>query len=318
MKLLALLIFFGSIQLFALDIPTCGHVISVNALRSFNQVAEQLHGGNQREPRAGSLIRQYLSETGAVTFRHRFSNGIGGTGPEKLVVLVSPESFPTFRRLFAENNPNLFEHLHNPGQGTLMVRWMNLAITYAYNHSEYRFPTVGSIGPMILLSDSETLRLRDYFELNKTGQARFRYPDQITGFNFPKDGYSGNCTTWIGFIPLADQTSSRVVVAGSVDDYGDRQGQAPREGVLSDYSAEGSGVDAALLNKVWNPNLHGMLWPDVLGIPMSEAIHTNPGWVAISLTARARDERVPFVALYTNNHTVIPDPFNPAVHPVGP
>jgi hypothetical protein len=296
-------------------IPRCGVWVSG---RPFEVVAKDLHGGEQNFPTAQSTLGNYLRKSGAETRLIRFDNGEGGQGFKKLVVLVSPATFPLFSQLFGKKNPNLLEHLHTPNQGTLMMRWMTETFSYASPHGEWRFPTVGSLGPMILLSDTEAARLEKYWKLNKDGQTMCRHPNEIPGYNYPPDAYINNCTAWIGHLPIGDETLSRASAAGSVDNYGDGGGRRQRSRTLRSYVPpdELTAREAQLMAEVWGAPVHERLW-DLLRIPFGKANHTNPGWVATSLTAVAKHERVPFVALYVDDATKFPEPFDPQIHRVG-
>ncbi|MBI4403323.1 MAG: hypothetical protein HY537_04140 [Deltaproteobacteria bacterium] len=299
-------------------VPQCADKIAQKSLKSLEAVAQKLHGGDPLHPTEKSLLGRYQKKTGAAfTIRTFPANPMTGErGPRKLVVAVSPQTFQLFFKMFGKEFPNLLEHLHSPRQGTLRVRWMTQVFSYAKPSGEWRFPTEGSIGPMILLSDSEALRLHDYFVLNqKSANANpyyARYPNNIPGYNYPKDAYSENCTTWFGHIPLGDETDEEVVCPGSLCGYGDNQGRAPRRGTLTDYPVPQNFPDGELLKKVWSVPLHKRLW-DLLEIPFERANHTNPGWVALSLTGLAKTVRVPFIAYYTSDHTHIRRNFSPQI-----
>jgi len=298
-------------------VPSCVKLISE---KSLDDLARELHGGNPLHPSRKSLLGQYLKLSGAASAIKRFKKDkYGHRGPEKLVVAVGPNTFKLFSEMFGENFPNLLEHLHTPEQGSFKARWMTQVFSSATPHGTWRFPEEDSIGPMILLSDSEVARLHDYFRLNSgaTRQTMFRCPDQIPGYHYPKDAYSGNCTTWFGHIPLGDKTHRTVTVAGSVDTHGDRLGKEARTDTLTDYVApQFDEATVQLMKKVWSPDLHERLW-DLLGIKFRLANHTNPGWVALSLTGLVGSDRVPFVAYYTSDPSHIPAPFNAHIELVG-
>ena len=76
-------------------------------------------------------------------------------------------------------------------------------------------------------------------------------------------------------------------------------------------------ADRAQLKKVWSARLHEPLF-ELLGVPLALANHTNPGWVALSLTGLVDEKRVPFVILYTVNHKQVPEPFDTMIRAVGP
>jgi hypothetical protein len=294
-------------------VPSCAQWVSA---RTFDEVARELHGGNNKQISPESRLGRYLAQSGAAIKYHRFADGTGGFGPEKPIVAVSPDTFPLFSRLFGSEYANGFEHLHTPGQGTLLTRWMTHTFSYATLGGEWRFPQVGSIGPIILLSDNEANRIEKYWALNETGSHICRAPNMIPGYGYPADAYIGNCTAWVGHIPLGDETYETVTSAGSIDQWGDGAGSSPRVGTLTDYPAI-AGIDETLLREVWGNPLRKRLW-DILEIPFELANHTNPGWVAISLTALAKDERVPFVVAYVENATQIPEPFESSISAVGP
>lgn len=294
------------------NMPDCASHVSG---RSLGQILHEFHGGNPHHPTPESLLGRYLAQSGAQSYVQRFSNGSGGFGPEKLVVAVSPHSFELYANLVGRTYPNAFEHLHTPQQGTLMMRWMSQTFSYGRLNGIWRYPRAGSIGPTILLSDAEALRLSDYFKLVQVNNS-LAYPTMIRDFNYPRDAYMGNCTTWVGHIPLGDEIKNQIVCPGSIDRWGDQQGSEARHGALTAYP-DLPNVDMNLMRRVWNPNLNLRLW-ELLGIGMEGANHTNPGWVAISLTALANPERVPFVVAYVENHTSVQWPIHPQISPVGP
>lgn len=308
------------LPIFANEVPSCRHLLSQKTLA---QRSIELHGGNPLCPTANSRLGQYLHQSGATTLIHRFAAGRDAElGPKKLVVAVSSTTFPLFKQMFGETFP-ILEHLHTPDQGTLIIRWKTQIFTYAQSRGDWRFPSLGTLGPMILLSSSEVGRLEDYVQLNRQGPSMFREPDQIPGYGYPRDAYFRSCTAWFGHIPLGDKTYNEVISNGSIDQYGDKAGPAPRRGRLRDYPLSGLPpelpVDRALVKKVWNPNLPIRLF-DLLEVPgaFQNGNHTNPGWVVLTLTGLVGNERVPFVAYYTADHTQIPLPFDPKITLVGP
>lgn len=300
-------------------IPNCAHYVSKD--RTQAQVLHELYGGSLEDPAPRSRLSRYLKKTHAAYGMKRFAkNRDGDRGPAKLVVAVSPKTFPVFKELFGSTYANGLEHLHTPGQGTLLVRWMTQTFQYARPSGEWRFPEVGSLGPMIILSDSEAERLRDYWVLNRYGQKHHRQPWLIQGYGYPTDAYGGNCTAWFGHIPLGDQTESKITAPGSIDRWGDGGGRAPRHGVLQKYGDPfpvlGNGIDVALLKKVWSAPLSARLFT-LLKVPFELANHTNPGWVALTLTALTRRDRVPFVIYYTDDHTRLPAHLESQINLVG-
>ena len=301
-------------------VPTCGRYLSG---RSLAEVAVDVHGGKILKPTVKSRLGRYQAKTGAKIFLHRFPRTKGGAlGSQKVVILVSESSFPDFAKLFGATFPNGFEHLHTPNQGTLMMRWMDRTVSngrISGGDRLWRFPTHGSIGPLILLSDDEVKRLQCYFRLTER-RSDLVNPTRIEGYNYPEDAYIQNCTAWLGHIPLGNNTVTKITVPGNQDGPKETH-QRPRTGQLSQYNPKAvmpdRDSDRALLQQVWSQELHEPLF-ELLGVPLALANHTNPGWVALTLTGIVGNDRVPFVIFYTNDHTQIPQNFNPQITPVGP
>lgn len=197
---------------------------------------------------------------------------------------------------------------------------MSQTFSYARPGGRWRMPTEGSIGPLIVLSDSEAFRLQDYFRLNRSGWVHARQPWTIPEYGFPNDAYGGNCTAWFGHIPFGDETQTEIDAPGSIDAWGDRQGRGMRRGTLREYPLPmlpvGQEQDGDLLRRVWGAQLHTRLW-DLIGVPFKEASHTNPGWVALTLTGRAPNDRVPVVFYYAKDHTKIAARFKTEIELVG-
>lgn len=298
----------------------------------------RLHGGDPLAPTPNSRLGRYLSESKAITFLYSFPvDPFGGRREKKkLVVLVSPQSFETFKKYFGHTYPNILEHLHTPNQGTLILRWGDWTTGRSDNtgqlnfREEWRFPSPGSLGIMIHFSDSEAQRIANYFEMTNLGDdtnndndadnVELSNPSTIRGFHYPRDFYLGNCTAWCGHIPVGDQRVRRVTSPGNRDGAPSQWGRA-RTSTLHAYpnsSLEGySDRERRIIRRVWAPSLHQPLF-ELLGIPLRLANHTNPGWVALTLTGLVGNDRVPFVVLYTHNHRTVPELFDPQINPVGP
>lgn len=271
-------------------------------------------------PTPRSRLGRYLAETGARKFRYRFQFG-QKVGPEKLVIVVGPESFEAYNRHVVRGNPNLIEQVNgpsvllNPGMAVpsyaihFWFRWLNLVYDYAgepgFRSNPWRF-SQGKTNAVMMLSDSETSRWADYLDLTGDPKTPFRYPQNIEGFNYPRDAYVGlgNCTGFFFHAPVGDEQSSSVTSCGKLDRFGADIGPEARTATLKDYEVPAAFADrAAQFKRVWNPKLNARLL-DVLGFPVEEGHHTGGSDVAGGLLSVSSNDRVPFVVYYHEDHRV--------------
>lgn len=296
---------------------------------SLEDTAQLLHGGNPLAPHPESLLGRYIGETQAATVVRRFprdTNYNDLVSPERLVVAVSPQTLDAFRRLLA-SRPEIFGQLHTPEQGTLLVYFLGRTGTYASLSQDFRFPTVGTMLPAILLSSTEGARLNQYFNLGtffREDSILAQHP-WLTGFCLPS-GYS-SCTHWIGNMPIGDRRVSQYTLPGRVDQYASNAlladpvaDRAPRVSqltpfqynfrardnvTLSDGRVLDSAAKARFLSRVWQTPDAPEQFANMLGLGEQNLAgeFANPGWVALSVLGGAPVERAPVVFVFVDNHT---------------
>ena len=178
------------------------------------EVQRLTYGENPLIPSAESRLGKCIAETGAQTVIKQFpqypyqtiDNGAGlldqmvETGPQTLVVAVSPASFAAYQKYFS--GVEYLIHIHTPGQGTLMMGHRGNAFQYHGSSDSMRAPGAGTILPHLLLSTSEGQRVAQYAELMKRSSGVAERPWTIPGY-CPTGGY-GSCTHWVGHIPIGD------------------------------------------------------------------------------------------------------------------
>jgi hypothetical protein len=273
-----------------------------------SEVQELVYGKKPLKPSPGSLLGKYISETGAKTMVRTFSTTAeenGPQGPPKLVVALSAKSFPIYQKYFGR--PEFLVHTHGPQQGTLYVAHDENVYNWNGNQGDLRFPAEGSLWPHILLKSSEAERTRNYFALHLEDTQFAMRPWE----KYPKycaEGAYTNCSHWIGNLPIGDKLVSAYRYPGYVDDYAANhiqgferkkaEDQAPRVKTLVPYEAENE-----LEQMVYKAPGHQQL-AGVIGIMRQQdrAELANPGFVLVTLTARAPTERVPFMFYAVADH----------------
>jgi hypothetical protein len=279
-----------------------------------------LVGSDPLRPSKQSLVGQYLAQTGAATMVRRFPVAPDSTvlGPERLVVAVDMKTITAFKRLIAQSE-NYFGQLHTPLQGTLRVAHGGSAGTYGALDGSLRMPSHGTMLPLVVLSTSEGGRMTRYFELGRAAQSGMLGVDSYDWSlsdsalkPWSLEGYCArgayaSCTHWIANIPIGDRLVTEYSFPGWVDhdpytpeEWRGPQSPEPRVALLDPYGLSGAGsMGRELIMDVWSVPGHQQL-ADVLGVTEQAlaAELTNPGWVAITMTARVPQERLPVVFLF--------------------
>jgi hypothetical protein len=291
---------------------------------SVNEAGLILHGGDPLNPSNNSLIGRYLRDTGASSMVRTFTqaNPNGNASPQRLVVAISPASFPKFKELFSERN--FLFHTHGPGQGTLYIAHNGKAGSYANLSSDVREGTSGSVWPLLLMSTNEGERMEQYARLGRINGQMAKTPWILKdGQNsYCKIGGYNSCTHWIGEIPIGERTVPTYTFPGNRRDDPYSGGTslasdatadaAPRTSPLTPYQVprDTSSSDVQheqlerLASRVWKPGAGNELLADAIGMKREhlEGEFANPGWVLNSFTAGASQERVPVVFYWVDNH----------------
>jgi hypothetical protein len=308
----------------------------------FDEVQTLMHGGDPLHPSPDSLVGRYLQESGAQTVIRSFSQSTeaaGPQGPQRLVIAISTASMPLYKKYF--DRPELLIHTHAPNQGTLYFAHNGRAGSYANNGSfanplvvaaddakAVRFPSVGSIWPSILLKSTEGQRALQTFRLGSSSLGAWAQRPWDFGLDYCAKGGYTSCTHWFGNLPIGDRLVREYAFPGNVDRWvgnavwermpNEVQGNLEgRIQVLGNYDPNQLNIDPtntldalakekirALVARVWKPAQGNEQLADVLGLRPHNlrGEFANPGWVAITLTGAAPQERVPFVFLSTADH----------------
>ncbi len=153
---------------------------------------------------------------------------------------------------------------------------------------------------MIIMSSTEGARADRYFQFFERERENAKNPwnlvDEKDRTYCARGGYQ-NCTHWFMQLPVGDKEVRSYTFPGSVDAYGDGQGKSSRRGSLSAHN----GGDFA--KEVWTAPGHEML-ADLVGLRSSHLRGelANPGWLLITLTGVAKNDRVPVVFYVTSDH----------------
>jgi len=278
---------------------------------SLEEVNRMVHGGDPLRPSAESLLGKYIRQTGAarqeVEFPIYHDDGSSSPGPKRLVVAVSQESLPVFKRLFVrEEFLTVTGHAYLSHHGR--VNACNLV------DGEFRMPS-SEFTPMpwVQLGSTEGQRLTQCMRFFK------KYSDpgvwgawnsknlQYTSWSLEGDcatgGYMG-CTRWIGDLPIGDTRVMEYAFPGPVDAsavrYYGAAAIAPRPRVqrLAPYEHADP-----LVHQVWKvPG--NMQFAEAIGLKEEnlKANFTNPGWLIATLLGPAPIERVPVVFVVRGNH----------------
>jgi hypothetical protein len=301
-----------------------------------------VHGGNPLNPSADSLLGRYIQETGAATLVRSFSQDAtpnGPQGPQRLVLAMSAESMPVYKKYF--DRPEFLIHAHAPGQGTLQFAHNGRVGTYANNQSyadplntlansatppgnATRLPSTGSVWPHIVLKSTEGQRATQVFRLGSSQHGTLaQRPWEMNNGYCAAGGYT-SCTHWIGNLPLGDRQVTEYTFPGYVDTYAGNTQWAGRPGEvmgniegrtqeLRAYDANAiatsyQGIDSekfrALVSRVWKAPAGNQQLADLLGLRANNlrGEFASPGYVGVTLTGAAPAERVPFVFLSTVDH----------------
>jgi hypothetical protein len=278
------------------------------------EVRELYVGANPLSPTPDSLVGRYLAESGATSLVRRFpvEPGSQQMGPERLVVAVSAESLPLFKKYFTRPT-------HFSVTGHNFVTHNGKVSSHSSRFADFRLPgTAHTPLSATLLKTTEAERMDNYFRLLKetmgTGGSwgnPAMQPWRMPGY-CATSAY-GTCTQWIGNVPVGDRLVTSYRYPGPVDRYGTRLPNdtgGPREAPLAPYAG-----GTPLFRRVWKAPAGNEQLAYVLGLGAQNerAELTNPGWVISSLLGPISQERVPVVFVVEPNHrTPIPADFKPA------
>lgn len=306
-----------SIVLTLTFVCTFGHTaLAENA--TLQDVTIATYGESIYQPSPESALGRYLTESGASTVLRRFLTAPEGNeippsepGDEKLVVAVSPRSFQSFLNHFGGRN--YLYHVHTPSQSTLRVAFNGRIGSYAQLSGQFRYLNAGTMMIPIMLADSESSRVNNYFNLGLQSEDAALYPWYFTDSDnqpySPVSGWTG-CTFWFGNIPMGDQQMNEYSFASGPDD---ADGSRPNTGVLRVFNRFANdslpSSQMGLAHQVWSAPGHQLL-AEVLDVKINNlrGEFANPGWVAYTLLGSVSANRVPIVFLLVDDETRPIDP----------
>ena len=272
---------------------------------NLREVQQLLHGGNLAAPTEDSLLGQYLKETGAKTLLRTFGmrppvTSAGGLqGPQRLIVPISPASFAAYEKYFYNHNfMSVWAH----------AQVMQAGQIFSYSHAfvPFRLPgTPNTALPQIILSSSEAQRLEQYSQLFKAPHNGGNFLNRANAAMYPwalpgycaTGGYSGNCTQWIGNIPIGDKLVSEYRFPPNFEMR--LEDKSPIRAPLAAYEHKNE-----LMKRVWkapgNEQLADVIGQHDAGV---NAEFANPGWLVSTLIGPTTNERVPLLFIVVEDHT---------------
>lgn len=261
-------------------------------------IHNDLYGADLTNPSPESKLGKYLTESGASVRLIQPSNnkdGTGGPGPAKLVVAVSERSLVAFKNAFMGIN-----FMSVLGHANILFKEK----VYSFGGGaagDFRLPSVGTPLPIVILKQSEALRLNNYLDLTTKNEFRgwtnaLKQPWLLPGYS-AKGGYSC-CTHHIGNIPIGDLLVNEYKFPANMENDTDK---SPRAQKLRPYHAEGNNQ---FLKEIWKAPGHQQ-FADVLGQQEANLAgnFASPGWVIQTLIGPTTSERVPVIIYVTNDHT---------------
>lgn len=312
----------------ALSIAQAGSQLAISSEKTLEEMRILTYGPDPLHPAPESLLGRYLAETGATTVIRTFLRAPAGSihppsvpGPEKLVVAVSDRSFAAFSRYFSAEH--LLIHYHTPRQNTLVLAFKGRMGSYANHNRAMDFGTVGTLLMPILFSEAESHALTKYFNLASVDSLVVREPwilKNSSGEAYaPYDGYAGQCTYWLGNIPVGAQLSDAYEHASATDP----DATHPISKRLVDYSLIVKNGRPQTLTRRESEMLH-LVWSvpgrqqlgELLGQREAKLRGelANPGWAAYTLLGSVSTDRVPVVFRFVADHTLPIDPtFDPLI-----
>ena len=250
----------------------------------------------------------------------------------RLVVEVTPRTFPLWKKYFSNSTSPYLFHFHTPSQGTVMAGFQNRFIggwgREEGNH--IRFPSTGTFAPMMVFSNSEMKNIQTYFEvrtkLRELGIEISNSPDhkddgtpidkfkkygipkgldpgniesetahkpwELQGMGFKEVIYGGECTAWLGEMPVGRPILKQIEISTA-------------EGKSRVYNLKPvsmNGKVGKLFSQIWTyPYKERIV--DLLKIPVKNTYHQNPGWLFVGLTEWALQTRVPVVFVFNDQKT---------------
>lgn len=266
---------------------------------SLQETQVLFYGGDVQHPTEGSLLGQYLKQTGAKTKMVGFAKKYreADLGPEKLVVAVSPQTFEKFKEIILSNH-----HFMTVVGHANVIHGGNF---YNYNgqKSEIRALGQGTPFPLLILKTTESQRMTRYMDLTTDprysswiGQNPLKKPWYLENY-CAKGGYEC-CTHWLGNIPLGDQLVKEYSFPPS------EYGQAPKGPQIKPLQDYITTEQNSVLKTVWKNPGHMQL-SEMMG--QKEANVTgemaSPGYVLHTMIGPTSAERIPLVFWMTNDHT---------------
>lgn len=300
--------------------------------KTLEEMQELVYGRDPLNPSPESLIGQYLSETHAGHLQRSYPLGPvpeHGVGAPKLTVAITADVQELWRKYF--DFPELLLHYHTPNQGTLLIYFNGLKISYAGQgtqpRSETTFTSPGMLLPTILLSTDEADRLSNYLRLGQVnGYAKT--PWLLPGY-CAVGGYD-SCTHWFGEMPIGETRVHAYTFPGHVDHHASNavQSSEPQSAPLGKYWEDPgyTGRIQQAFHQQLSPNqlidpgvsvpftaqrfemldrMTRQVWTvpgrqhfaDLLGEEAAKlrGEFANPGYVALVLLGRVQNTRVPVV-----------------------
>ena len=275
---------------------------------TLDQVQKDLHGGDLTRPSPDSLIGKYLAETGASTVVRKFANApVGNEIPkyalseDRLVVAVSENTFPVFKKYFS--SMNMMYQVYEPNDMKLTVGFEGKRGTEGMNRDDMTFTVSGTLMIPILLDSQEGARARNFFKLADKNSRYAANPWFLRSAN--NEPYSAmsafmGCTHWFGGMPIGNNTVDAFNFPhGDEDPTGDK----PNTKKLVDYVVPEafSPEMKQLIRDVWTVPGHQQLGEILAPSSFRRGEFANPGWVAYTLTGTVKTDRIPVIFLLVDD-----------------
>ncbi len=281
---------------------------------TLEEVQELTYGKNPLKPSPESLLGRYIAETGATTMVRSFKKSptSSALGPKRLVVSISQESMPVYKKYFDRlEYMSVINHAQIVHGGGLYDYAGGATQDFQLPGTEFK------ILPTVLLKSTESMRLDQFLAADE------KYRTQTHGWtneaqqpwllgNYCARSAYANCTQKIGNMPIGDKLVNTYEFPGATDQWAEHRlpndKGAPRRQKLRPYEHPDP-----LIKRVWKvPG--NQQFADLIGEQKAnlKSEFANPGWVIQHLSGTTTVERVPVVFVVRPDHRqAIPKDFTP-------
>ncbi len=289
---------------------------------TLNEVLTQLYGADQLNPSNDSLLGKYIKEANAQTVVRQFWRAPLGSvnppheyGPKRLIVAVSPQTFPIFKKYFSSEH---FLYLLNE-HGNFAAFEGKMSNPRDPWHgqvldTEFTYRAESKMAIPMILDSAEGARARLFFKLSSLNRDLARFPWKLESSGVLGVGgkpYSGHgawatgCGTWIGNMPIGSEL---------VDEYyfpsGDADGTQPNSPALRKYKTPRDLDEETekVLRQVWTVPGHQQLGEVLDPGANRRGEFDNAGWASFTFFGSASAERVPVIFLFVKDASTPIDP----------